>query len=353
MAWTSPAIIGALIFGISMLAAFIITENRTDEPMFQLALFRIPAFAAGSTARFAAAVAQGGLQFMLVIWLQGIWLPLHGFDYADTPLRCGICMLPLTGGFLLAGPLSGFLSDRLGSRGLAAGGMLLFAGALIGMTLLPINFSYGLFAALITTSGIGVGMFSAPNTSSIMGSVPVERRGAASGMRSTFQNGGMLLSIGLFFSLMIAGLADNLPTTLARGLQQQGVAAVVAHRIAVLPPVSSLFSAFLGVNPMQHLLTPDGVLAALPAGNQRALTGREFFPHLISGPFQNGLRLAFGAAAGLSLLAAAVSFINRSPTNRVNGIGNENNQADDTTNADEISKAKRAGSVNEKLTSTP
>jgi MFS family permease len=256
------------------------------------------------------------MQFMLIIWLQGIWLPLHGYDYSDTPLYAGIFLLPLTAGMLVAGPVSGLLSDRFGARGLSTSGMVVFGGSFVGLLLLPVNFSYGVFAVLIALNGIGGGMFAAPNSSSIMGSVPARQRGVASGMRATFQNSGTALSIGVFFSLMIAGLASRLPTALTNGLQQQGVPASVAHQVGSLPPVSSLFATVLGVNPIQHLLAPSGTLARLPAANQQALTGRQFFPDLISGSFHHGLVVVFTVAAGLSALAGLASLLRggRTPT---------------------------------------
>ncbi|WP_326851288.1 MFS transporter, partial [Actinocrinis sp.] len=254
--WTNPLVLALLSGGAALLLLFGVIENRVAEPMFQLGLFRIRAFAAGNAAALLTAIARGGLQFMLIIWLQGIWLPLHGYDFADTPLWAGICMLPLTGGFLVAGPVSGYLSDRFGARVFATSGLVLMAGAFFGLLLLPVNFPYGAFAALVFVSGIGQGMFSAPNTSAIMGSVPAQRRGAASGMRATFQNSGTSLSIGIFFSLMIIGLADTLPHTLSSGLQAQGVPAAVAGQVATLPPVATLFAAFLGTNPIGHLLGP-------------------------------------------------------------------------------------------------
>ena len=246
---------------------------------------------------------------MLIIWLQGIWLPLHGFDYSQTPLWAGIFLLPLTFGFLISGPTSGILSDRFGSRGIASAGMAVFGGSFIGLMLLPVNFSYWAFAVLIAANGIGSGMFASPNSSSIMGSVPARHRGAASGMRATFQNSGTALSIGVFFSLMIAGLASSLPTALTAGLQHQGVPHSVAHQIGALPPVASLFAAVLGANPVQHVLAADGVLSSLPAASQQVLTGREFFPDLISGPFHQGLLVVFSVAAVLSAIAAVASLL--------------------------------------------
>ena len=309
MGWTNPWVLAGLIGGVALLAIFVAIERRVAEPMFQVGLFRIRAFAAGSVAGLLAATARGGLQFMLIIWLQGIWLPLHGYNFADTPLWAGIYLLPLTIAFLASGPISGYLSDRYGSRGFATAGMLVFASSFVGLLLLPVDFHYWAFALLILLNGIGVGMFAAPNSSSIMGSVPPSQRGAASGMRSTFQNTGTALSIGVFFSLMIAGLATNLPHTLTSGLIAQGVAPGVAHQIGSLPPVSSLFAAVLGVNPVAHLLGSSHVLATLPAANQAVLTGHQFFPQLISGPFHDGLMVVFIVAAGLSVLGALASLM--------------------------------------------
>jgi MFS family permease len=309
MGWGNPTVSGLLIGGIVLLAAFAVIESRVAEPMFAIALFRIRAFTAGNIAGLSAAIARGGLQFVLIIWLQGIWLPLHGYDFGRTPLWAGIFLLPMTAGFLVAGPISGHLSDRFGARGFATAGMLLFGASFVGLMLIPINFSYAWFALLITFNGLGVGMFSSPNSSAIMSSVPARQRGAASGMRSTFQNSGTALSIGIFFSLIVAGLAGTLSTTLTHGLQQQGVSPEVAHQVGALPPVASLFSAILGVNPIQHLLAPTGALASLPAASQQALTGKTFFPNLISAPFHDGLVVVFSVAAALALIAAIASLM--------------------------------------------
>jgi MFS family permease len=309
MGWTSPWVLGALIGGVALLIGFVAIERRVAEPMFTLGLFRIRAFAAGSVAGLLAAVARGGLQFMLIIWLQGIWLPLHGYRFTDTPLWAGIFLLPLTFAFLVSGPLSGWMSDRVGSRGLASAGMLVFAASFGGLLALPVDFHYWLFALLLVVNGLGTGLFASPNSSSIMGSVPRSERGAASGMRSTFQNSGTALSIGVFFSLMIAGLAAHLPGALMRGLSAQGVPARVAHQVASLPPVSSLFSTVLGTNPIRHLLAPSGALSRVTPAQRRTLTGHRFFPHLISGPFHQGLVIVFSLAIGLSVVAAIASLL--------------------------------------------
>ena len=308
-AWGSPMVFGGLILGVALLALFCLIETRVKDPMFRLSLFRIRAFAAGNIASLLGAMARGGLQFMLVIWLAGIWLPLHGYDFKDTPLWAGIYMLPLTAGFLIAGPLSGRLSDRYGARPFATGGLLVAACCFAGLMLLPVDFPYWAFALLIFGNGIGSGLFAAPNTAAIMSSVPAHHRGAASGMRSTFQNSGMSLSIGVFFSLMIAGLANTLPRALAPGLTAQGVPAAVAGQIAHLPPVSTVFAAMLGYNPVQNLLAPTGLLRTLPAANVATLTGKTFFPGLISGPFHHGLTIVFTAAALMAVTGAAVSWL--------------------------------------------
>jgi MFS family permease len=307
--WGNPMVFGGLILGVVLLALFCFIETRVKDPMFNLGLFRIREFAAGNIASLLGAISRGGLQFMLVIWLAGIWLPLHGYDFTVTPLWAGIYMLPLTAGFLLAGPISGRLSDRFGARPFATGGLLVTACCFAGLILLPVDFSYWVFALLIFGNGVGSGLFAAPNTAAIMSSVPAYNRGAASGMRSTFQNSGMSLSIGIFFSLMIAGLANTLPKALAPGLTAQGVPLATATSIAHLPPVSTVFAAMLGYNPVQNLLAPTGLLHTLPAANVSVLTGKTFFPTLISGPFHHGLTIVFTAAALMSLFGAAVSWM--------------------------------------------
>ena len=312
-AWGDPVVDAGLASGAVLLAFFCFIETKIADPMFRMSLLRIRAFWTGNFASLLGAIARGGLQFMLVIWLAGIWLPLHGYDFAQTPLWAGIYMLPLTGGFLLAGPISGTLSDRFGARPFATGGLLLAACCFTGLMLLPINFSYPVFALLIFGNGVGSGLFASPNTAAIMSSVPAYHRGAASGMRSTFQNSGMSLSIGIFFSLLIAGLANTLPRTLTAGLTSQGVPAATAATISHLPPVSVVFSAMLGYNPVQTMLGPTGVLSKLPAGNAATLTGRQFFPTLISGPFHHGLMIVFTAAAIMAVTGAIVSLLRGKP----------------------------------------
>ena len=309
MGWQSPVVLGELIGGVALLVVFVLIETHIAEPMFRIGLFKIRAFTAGNVAGLLVSIARGGIQFMLIIWLQGIWLPLHGYSYDQTPLWAGVFILPMTAGFLVAGPTSGILSDKFGSRGIASAGMAVFASSFIGLMLLPVVFPYWIFALLIGLNGIGSGMFASPNSSSIMGSVPASDRGVASGMRATFQNSGTAISIGVVFTLLIAGLSSKLPTSLSGGLTRVGVPSGVAHNIAALPPVSSLFASVLGVNPIQHLLEPTGVLAKLPAASQATLTGRQFFPSLLAGPFHSGLVVVFGVSATLSVLAGLASLL--------------------------------------------
>jgi MFS family permease len=275
--------------------------------MFDMRLFRIRAFAAGNIAGLLASVGRGGLMFMLVIWLQGIWLPLHGYSFVSTPLWAGIYMLPLTAGFLIAGPASGWLSDRYGARPFATGGMIAAAVTFGLLTLLPANFSYKWFALLLLANGLAMGLFTAPNTAGIMNAVPADQRGVASGMRSTFQNAGMTLSIGLFFTIMVVGLSSSLPAALTHGLMAQGVSSAAVAKVADLPPVSVLFAAFLGYNPMSSLLGPT--LKTLPTALQTTITGPSFFANLISAPFLHGLTIVFTFALVMCLVAAGASWL--------------------------------------------
>src|SRR5579875_2496632 len=296
MGWTNPWVIAALAGGVILLTIFAFIEVRTPDPMFRLELFKIRPFAAGNISALLGATARGGLQFMLIIWLQGIWLPIHGYSFAETPLWAGIYMLPMMVGFLVAGPLSGYLSDRYGARPFSTGGMIVAAISFILLEQLPVNFSYVWFALLLLTMGIGMGLFSSPNTSSVMSSVPPEQRGVSSGMLATVQNAGMLMSMAVFFTIVIVGLSTSLPHTLTHGLTAAGLPTATANGIGHLPPTAALFSAFLGYNPMAHLV-PASVLAHLSPAARAHLLSRGFFPTLIASPFMDGLRLAFYVSA--------------------------------------------------------
>jgi MFS family permease len=304
--WGSPKVIALLCSGVACLVAFGFIESRVADPMFRLPLFRIRAFTFGSLATFLAAIARGGLMFMLIIWLQGIWLPEHGYSFAATPLYAGIYMLPLTIGMLVAGPTSGYLSDRFGARPFATAGMLGTAASFVVLWLLPTNFSYAPFALALLLFGASIGLFASPNRAAVMNSLPREHRGAGGGMNQTFQNSAQVISIGVFFTLMIIGLAATLPHDLRSGLEAHGVSAATAAHVAKLPTVSVLFAAFLGYNPIQQLVGSHA-LASLGAANHSLLTGHTFFSQLISAPFRSGLHEAFTFAIIACLVGAAAS----------------------------------------------
>ncbi|MCU1362724.1 MAG: putative transrane efflux pump (multidrug resistance related protein) [Acidimicrobiaceae bacterium] len=306
MGWTSPLVLSAFTIGVVLLFAFFVIENKIASPMIDLRLFRIRAFFMGSGAGFLMAVARGGLQFMLIIWLQGIWLPLHGYNYSDTPLWAGIFLLPLTVGFLIAGPLSGYLSDRHGARILSTAGLGMFALSFLGLLFVPTNFSYWVFALLVFANGVGGGMFSAPNSAAVMNSVPPEQRGGAAGIQAALMNTGMVLSIGVFFSLMIVGLTKTLPSAMYKGLTAHGVALARASTVAHTPVVSSLFSSFLGFNPLKSLLVSPS-LSRVNHVQWGTLTGKHFFPSLLQSPFHHGLIIVFSTAIAISVIGALFS----------------------------------------------
>ena len=275
--------------------------------MFRLSLFKIRAFTTGNIAGLLGALGRGGLQFMLIIWLQGIWLPQHGYSFARTPLWAGIYMIPLTVGFLLLGPISGILSDRFGARLFATAGLIVSGVAFLLLELLPINFSYIWFALLIFLFAVGMGLFFSPNQAAVMNSLPPDRRGAGAGMLNTFQNSATVLSMGLFFTIVTLGLASRLPSHLYKGLVAAGVAPGAARIVANEPPIGSLFSAFLGYNPIKELLGPTGALQHLSPSQAAYITGRSFFPQLIEQPFAYGMHLAFTFAAIATAIAVVAS----------------------------------------------
>ena len=305
MGWTNPWVLTALFGGLALVVIFVYVETKVAEPLFRISLFKIRAFTAGNIASLMLAMGRGGMQFMLIIWLQGIWLPLHGYSFSQTPLWAGIYLVPLTIGFLLAAPLSGILSDKFGAKPFTIGGSLLTAATFLLLIFVPVDFPYWQFAAVIALNGFGSGLFFSPNWAEMMNSAPPSQRGAAGGMIATFQNSAFVLSIGIFFTLMVAGLSSKLPSALLNGLTAQGVPAATAAPISHLPPIGVLFASFLGYNPMQQLLGP--LLHQLNPANAAYVAGREFFPHLITAPFHDGLRVAFGFAIAACVIAAIAS----------------------------------------------
>jgi MFS family permease len=307
MGWTNPWVLTALFGGLAALVVFGFVETKVAEPLFRLSLFRIRAFAMGNLASLMMALGRGGMQFMLIIWLQGIWLPLHGYSFSRTPLWAGIYLVPLTIGFLVSAPLSGMLSDRYGAKAFTSGGALATALSFVFLLFLPVDFHYWVFALIVVLNGFGSGVFVAPNRAEMMNSVPAHQRGAAAGMIATFMNTAFVLSIGIFFTLMVAGLSSKLPSSLSSGLIAQGIPAAAAHTLSHLPPIGVLFAAFLGYNPMKELLGP--LLNNLPAVRAAYVTGRQFFPRLIVTPFKDGLGVAFAFAIAANVLAAIGSLL--------------------------------------------
>jgi MFS family permease len=305
--WTNPWVLAGIVGGLAVLGVFLLVETRVPDPMFHLELFRRRPFWTGTTGVLLAAAARGGMQFMLIIWLQGLWLPLHGYSFESTPLWAGIYLLPLTVGFLVSGPVSGYLSDRYGAQWFTVGGMVLMAATFLGLLALPTDFSYAAFALLILLNGMGAGLFTAPNTTAVMNSVPPEQRGASAGMLATAMNSGMVLSMGLFFSLLVAGLSSSLPGAMHDGLVAHGVPEAAASRAAALPPVGTVFAAFLGYNPVETVLAGSG--AHLSPATEHVVTSTSFFPQLIAHPFHAGLVAVFVMAALMALGSAVTSVI--------------------------------------------
>ena len=305
MGWSSPMVLTCLLGGAAVLVVFGVIETRVDNPLFNLGLFRNRSFLFGNIANLMASIGRGGLQFILIIWLQGIWLPQHGYDYTRTPLWAGIYMVPLTIGFLVSAPVSGALSDRLGTKWFTSVGLLLTAATFGALIALPVDFNYWAFAVVLLINGVGMGLFSSPNRAEVMNSLPVNARGSGAGMMTTFQNAAMVLSIGLFFSLMIVGLSAHLPDAMSSGLMAHGVPSADADQISDLPTVAILFAAFLGFNPIKELLGEH--LSTLPVDDQNTLVGLRFFPHLISDPFADGLTAAFTFAIVCCVIGAIAS----------------------------------------------
>lgn len=323
MGWTNPLVMVAIFGGTAVLVIFSVYETKFHSPMFRLQLFKIRAFTAGNIAALLGSLGRGGIQFILIVWLQGIWLPEHGYSFSETPLWAGIYLIPLTIGFLVSGPLSGKLSDRFGARPFATLGILVQGLTYLALQYLPINFNYGTFAVIIALNGLAGGLFSAPNQAGVMNSLPANQRGAGAGMLTTLQNSAQVLSIGIFFSLIIIGLSATLPSSLFNGLVAQGVPAKAARTVANLPPVGSLFAAFLGYNPIKELLGP--VLVHMPPAKVAYLTGRSFFPHLISHAFKTGLGDALDFAFAAALAGTVASWMRGGKFARVSAVEMESN----------------------------
>lgn len=311
MGWHSPFVMTSLIAGLALLIVFVVIETRVDDPMFHMDLFKIRAFSIGNFTSLMSAIARGGLAFMLIIWLQGVWLPIHGVSFSHTPLQAGIDTIPQMVGFLVFGPISGRLSDRFGPRWFATIGMLVSALGFFLLNTLPADFHYWTFGFYIFVVGAGMGLFASPNTSAIMNAVPARFRGAASGMRATFMNAGMMLSMGIFFTMVISSLSTGLPATISQGLSKFALPPVMIQHLAHMAPLSLLFAALLGYNPLKTMFSSTApgrtVMTHLPAHQLATLTSPQFFPTLISHPFMAALRIVFMFAAAMTLLSAILS----------------------------------------------
>lgn len=306
MGFGNPLVIAAFAIGGALLIAFPFIEKHVRYPMFKLSLFRIRAFAMGNFASLLSAMARGGVMIMLIILLQGIWLPLHGYNYSVTPFWAGIYMIPMTAGFMIMSPIGGKLSDKYGAKHLATIGMIIVAATFYGLITLPYDFSYIPFAMMLFVMGVGNGLFAAPNSAAIMNSVPPETRGASSGMRATLMNTGMTISIGMFFSIVIITLSGSLPSAFSTSLTNLGASNLVPY-FTHIPPTSALFSAFLGYNPVQTIIIQSGV--NVNSSLYQTLTSNTWFPHAIASAFMGALHMAFFIGMGLALLAALTSYM--------------------------------------------
>ena len=308
MGWGSPCVIGALASGAALLIAFPFVETRVEDPMFNMSLFKNRQFASANIATFLSAMARGGVMIMIVILLQGVWLPLHGYSYASAPFWAGIFMIPMSIGVALTGPVSGWLSDKHGARILATAGMIIVGCTFLAFTLLPANFDYLPFGLILFVMGLGNGIFMSPNMASVMNSCPAESRGAASGMRATLQNCGQTISQAVFFAIIIISLNASFPKALVAAVSNAGVSTQVASAFAHTPASGALFAAFLGYNPIGTLLQSMGSMAStIPTNTLSVLTGRSFFPNAIASPFMAALTQAFIIGAVLCFAAAVCS----------------------------------------------
>ncbi|PAV13203.1 MFS transporter [Methanosarcina spelaei] len=324
MGWRDPWVIASLFIGIVLLILFPIIESRVEDPMFRLSLFKNRMFSFANIAGFLNAIARGGMMFMLIMLLQGIWLPLHGYSYESTPLWGGIFMLPLTAGFVIMGPLSGWLSDKYGSRLFATSGLLLTTISFLILATLPYNFNYPIFAVALFIMGLGNGMFGAPNIAAIMNSVPSDERGVASGMRAMLQNSGMVTSMAMFFTIVIVSLTRLFPEELARSLKDVGASNLIVP-MSEIPPTGALFAAFLGYNPVSTILAgiPQSVTATISPETISILTGTTWFPTTLAQAFMPSLHLSFYIGAILSIIATVLSAM-RGPTHMINEETSEN-----------------------------
>jgi MFS family permease len=305
MGWGDPWVIAALVSGLLLLVAFPVIETKVKDPMFRMDLFKIRNFAFGNGAGFLSALARGGVMIILIILLQGVWLPLHGYSFESTPFWAGVYMLPLTIGFVIMGPLSGIISDKYGARWISTLGMVLVGVSFLVLAILPYNFDYLPFALALLIMGLGNGMFSSPNAAAIMNAVPAEDRGVSSGMMSTLMNSGFVLSMGMFFTIIVVGLTSAFPSELSAALSAANATQLIPAMSAI-PPTGALFAAFLGYNPVQMILTglSPALLATVAPAAIATITGGIWFPTTLAAAFMPSLALSFYIGAAISFIAA-------------------------------------------------
>lgn len=310
MGWGNPWVIAAIIIGFVLLGSFLFIESKIESPMFRLDLFKIRMFSYANAAGLLSSLSRGGMMFMLILLLQGIWLPLHGYSYESTPFWAGIYMLPLTAGIAIMGPLSGALSDKYGPRWIATIGMAISCFAFLVLASLPYNFNYWEFGLTLFAMGIGGGMFGSPNSASIMNSVPPQERGVASGMMYTIMNTSFTASMAIFFTIVIVGITQRFPDAVTSSLTSIG-AVKLTPLLVNIPPTGALFSAFLGYNPVETIMAalPPTVVSSIPHATYATLTGTTWFPQMLVNAFLPSLQLSFYIGAVFCAIAAILSVL--------------------------------------------
>ncbi|BFH73809.1 MFS transporter [Sulfurisphaera javensis] len=306
--WTNPYVIASISTGVALFILFLYIETKVKDPMFRIELFKVRAFTMASLSILFAQIAFGGLQLMLVLLLQAIWLPLHGIPYSQAPFWAGIDLLPLLAGFGIMGSIAGRLSDKYGARELATIGLVILGSGLISLTFLPYDFNYLIFAIIIFIMGIGNGLFVSPNMAALINAAPPQHRGSASGIRAMLTNTGSTLSIGIFFTIVIDVLYLKLPGALTSALTTAG-APQLAPIMSKIPPTAALFAAFLGYDPIKTILAqlPSSLVNSISPSALATITGKYWFPTVIAPAFMDSLKIAFYFSAALVFIAAIIS----------------------------------------------